>query len=471
MSKIDRKIMPRGYQKLILDLIKLHTDKKKSVLLELDCGMGKRVVTYELLTSIFPESRILLVVLSSSSLVETKEFLQNEYGGVEGFNWLGPGISGSYAQKIMKDSRVILTTPQKLANIIGKSNDNLADSFDIIIINEVDKLVRRMGSKRVLVYPWPTLFEEFSNSLIIGMSGTLRDSHYVLDTNQIELRKELDTLQEFIPSSELIYMDFLAGTDVTDFTKETSVEAVPVYDEVISKISRIIGEQLREAYKEISLELEREDPEYLAQVKKIGPQALLQAPVSESTRAKAQSLTLIRKYLFSMVPQQLKKFIWKIPDLDVGDLPVTPQKVTKVVEIAKSTNKTVVLCSYINTAKTIASFLTRSKINSFIVTGQVFDKNAVLQDFRNYEGKAVLLMSPVGERDIDLPEADKLIIFDCVRTIKTVYQQLKRIRGGHGIFLYYEDSYEAKKVHSIIDNLIERYPWSTKQISNITPIN
>ena len=71
-------------------------------------------------------------------------------------------------------------------------------------------------------------------------------------------------------------------------------------------------------------------------------------------------------------------------------------------------------------------------------------------------------MSPVGERDIDLPEAEKLVVFDCVRTVKTVYQRIKRIRGGHSIFLFYADTYEAKKVHSVISDLIERYPWSTK---------
>ena len=466
MSKVDRKIVPRGYQKLILDLIKLHADKDKSVLLELDCGMGKRVITYEILTSLFPDKKILLVVLSSSSLVETKEFLVNEYGGVEGFNWIGPGVGNSFAQKIMKDSRVILCTPQKLANTLAKAPNEIAKSFDIVIINEVDKLVRRVGSRRVLVYPWSTLFEKLSNSLVIGMSGTLRDSHYVLDQDQIEIRKELDTLLEYIPNCELIFMDYLAGTDVGTYTKETSVEAVPVSDPSISEISGIIGEQLKEAYQEIKAELEQEDPAYLKQVQAIGPQALLQAPVSDEIRGKAQSLTLIRKYLFAMMPPQLKKFLWKIPDVDDSNLPTTPQKVIKVVEIAKSTKKTVVLCSYINTAKTVVKFLTKEKIKSFLVTGQIFDKNAVLQAFRNYDDRAVLIMSPVGERDIDLPEAEKLIIFDCVRTTKTVYQQLKRIRGGHGIFLYYDDSYEARKVQSVIETILERYPWSTKRIES-----
>ncbi|MBN1330773.1 MAG: DEAD/DEAH box helicase family protein [Candidatus Heimdallarchaeota archaeon] len=462
MSKMDRKITPRGYQKLILDLIKLHTDKQKSVLLELDCGMGKRVVTYELLTSIFPFKKILLIVLSSSSLHETKDFLENEYGGVNGLNWLGPGTDNTYAQKIIKESRVVLCTPQKLANILNKAPSLVYKSFEIIIINEIDKLVRRMGSSRVLVYPWSDLLDKLQSSLIIGMSGTLRDSHYILDDEQLEIRKELDTLVEFIPNVEMIYMDYLAGTDVTTFTKVTTIETIGVEDQSISEISSIISNQLKEAYAAIRAELEIEAPEYFAQAQKIGPQALLQAPVSESLRSHAQTLTLLRKYLFSMVPNQLKKFLWKVPGIEPNMLPVTPQKVIQVVQIAKSCNKTVVLCSYIATAKMICSYLTREKIKPYLITGQIFDKNTILQEFRKYNDKAALIMSPVGERDIDLPEADKLIIFDSVRTTKTVYQQLKRIRGGNGIFLYYENTYEEKKVQSIISTLLERYPWSTK---------
>ena len=466
MSKVSRKIAPREYQQLILNLISLHHKEGKSVLLELDCGMGKRVITYELLTTIFPNKRILIIVLSSSSLVETKEFLEHEYGGVDGLSCLGPNISGSYARKILKNSRVVLSTPQKIANIISKlPNGKLESDFDIVIINEVDKLIRRMGSKRVLVYPWSMLFETFSTSKIIGMSGTLRDSHYVLDEEQMEIRKELDTLLTYLPKCEIIFMDYLAGTDIAQYTKETSIELVPVFDSAIIEMSKIIGENLKQIYEEITYQLQLEDPFYLKSVKQIGPQALLQAPVSESLRGKAQSLTLTRKYLFSMVPQQLKKFLSKVPGLDESILSTTPHKILKVIEIAKGTKKTVVLCSYLNTAKTIVLFAGKSQIKTFLITGQTFDKNRILQEFRNFDGQAILIMSPVGERDIDLPEADKLIIFDCVRTIKTVYQQLKRIRGGHGIFLYYSDTYEAKKIQSIVTELIERYPWSTKVLT------
>jgi len=459
VADYNRTITPRGYQQLILDLIQLHTQKRKSIILELDCGMGKRVITYELLTRLFPDKRILLIVLSSSSLHETSAFLQHEYGGVNGFNWLGPGISGSFARKILTESRVVLCTPQKLANILTK-NPEIARTFDIVIINEIDKIVRRMGSRRVLVYPWSTLLELFTSSLIIGMSGTLRDSHYVLDNEQLEIRKELNTLLHYLPNSELIYMDSLAGTDIRKFTKVTSIELVGVEDPTISNLSNIITDELKEAYREIKEALKVEAPDYLAQLSEIGPQALLQAPVSLELRSKAQTLALIRKYLFSMVPSQLKKFLHPPLPIDSSMLPTTPQKILKVVELAKKTKKIVVLCSYLKTARTIVAYLQRVNIKAFLITGKVLDKNAILQQFREYAGQAAIVMSPVGERDIDLPEAEQLIIFDSVRTTKTVYQQLKRIRGGTGVFLYYANSYEARKVKSIVKSIIEKYPWS-----------
>ncbi|MHA1188784.1 MAG: helicase-related protein [Candidatus Heimdallarchaeota archaeon] len=336
--------------------------------------------------------------------------------------------------KLLREARVILTTPQKLSNLFKKAKSDDAFSFDIIIINEIDKIIRRMGGNRVLVYPWVDLLSKLPTTIKIGMSGTMRDSHYVLDKDQIEVRKELDTLREYIPNSELIFMDYLAGTDVTEYKQDTKIEAIPVNDSSIEVLSEIITNQLREAYNEIKQELMIEDPDFLEQVNRIGPQALLQAPVSESLRGKASSLSM---------------------------LPTTPNKIEKVVEIAKESNKIVVLCSYIKTVKTIASYLTRHKIKPFIVTGQIFDKNAILQEFRNCPEKSALIMSPVGERDIDLPEAEKLIIFDSVRTIKTVYQQLKRIRGGYGLFLYYANTYEERKVNSVMREIIERYPWST----------
>jgi superfamily II DNA or RNA helicase len=163
-----------------------------------------------------------------------------------------------------------------------------------------------------------------------------------------------------------------------------------------------------------------------------------------------------------MMPQQLGKFLWKVDGLDKSHLPVLPGKVKKIAELAQSADKIVVLCSYITTVKTIAKHLTINKVKVFELTGRIFDKNAVLQSFRKYKGKAALIMSPIGERDIDLPEADLLIIFDCVRTSKTVYQQLKRIRGGKGLFLYYDNSYEAKKVNDVIQTILHRYPWSIK---------
>jgi ERCC4-related helicase len=68
----------------------------------------------------------------------------------------------------------------------------------------------------------------------------------------------------------------------------------------------------------------------------------------------------------------------------------------------------------------------------------------------------------VGERDLDLPDADLLIICDTVNTTKTIYQKMKRSRGGRVVFLVYSDTSEVPKLRRLFDNIMQRYPWSTK---------
>ncbi|TET09156.1 MAG: hypothetical protein E3J86_08940, partial [Candidatus Thorarchaeota archaeon] len=53
------------------------------LLLELDCGLGKRFITHQLVTEKFPDSKIIIIVHSSSSLAETVDYLRGEYGGLD----------------------------------------------------------------------------------------------------------------------------------------------------------------------------------------------------------------------------------------------------------------------------------------------------------------------------------------------------------------------------------------------------
>ena len=96
------------------------------------------------------------------------------------------------------------------------------------------------------------------------------------------------------------------------------------------------------------------------------------------------------------------------------------------------------------------------------------DKNKVLEEFKHSTKSASLVISPVGERDLDIPQADLLIIYDVVNTVKTVYQRLKRIRKGKIVVLCYEDTSEEKKVSRLLENMARRYPWSIKLEPTLT---
>ena len=108
----------RQYQEHILQRVKENRDR--SILVELDCGLGKRVLTYKLITEQFPETRFVITVNSSSSLVETAQYLEKEYGGVEGLGVLSPRVQGFRREQLLRESRVVLCTPRVLANILKK---------------------------------------------------------------------------------------------------------------------------------------------------------------------------------------------------------------------------------------------------------------------------------------------------------------------------------------------------------------
>jgi superfamily II DNA/RNA helicase len=143
-------------------------------------------------------------------------------------------------------------------------------------------------------------------------------------------------------------------------------------------------------------------------------------------------------------------------------LPRLPGKFLAVKELIKNYKKSIILCSYIDTVELLAVLLDHSGLQTIIITGQVPQNQRItqLEDFRKSNTQSVAILSNVGERDLDIPEADMLIIFDLVRTTKTVYQKLKRSRGGEVRLLFYENTNEKKKVVSVLNNISEKYPWS-----------
>ncbi|MGY5879867.1 MAG: helicase-related protein [Candidatus Thorarchaeota archaeon] len=461
------KYTPRGYQTYILNRVSENQDTP--LLLELDCGLGKRFITHQIVAEKFPDTGILIVVHSSSSLVETVDYLKGEYGGLEDdLGELSSRVRSGFRRMNLKEKRVIVATPQVLATTFQK-DPSVFDRFKIVLINEVDTLVRRAGGRTALVFPWPTLLMYLKDKWVIGMSGTLRDDHAVFTKEQVEIRDELATLKEYIPGAQLISMEDLYGTDVEDFLEPTFLTVRTVNDPKIRSVSRVLDELIRNTRTEIMQELEEDGNLDIVDGDSRRVHMLLERlPITDELKGRYSGLLMLRKYIYAMPPKQFLRMFYGDyikHYFNVNDLrkafPTISAKTTQVLKIALEHKKTLVLTSYLEMVAQIQEVLEKSNLNVLTITGQTRDKSEALRSFREDADQHVLVMSPVGERDLDIPHAEVMVVCDSINTTKTMYQKFKRTRGGLVILLTYSGTSEERKVERLMDTILKRYPWST----------
>jgi len=459
----------RTYQQHILRRIR--ENRNRNLLIELDCGLGKRVLTYKLVTELFPDTKFILSVNSTSSLQETAEYLTEKYGGVSGLGVLSPVVQGPRRQRILKEARVVVCTARVLANVLQRGAFSPAD-FDALVINEVDTILRRLGLDSILIQPWRQLLDFFKDRWIIGLSGTLRDDHAVLDEAQLRIREELRTLKQFISNAELISMDELAGTDVQQYIHPTTIDVVPVHHPAIRALSLVLDDLIQSTREEIYTSVQEEgekDAKALPRSARLLHLLLAQLPIPEELGRRYSTLLMLRKYLYGMTARSFRRFLHHpvlASQIDVErimkDWPLTTPKTLQVRDLAMHHGKTVAISSYLPVVAEIDGLLSKAKVQTFALTGRVPHKEPVIAQFKAAKPPAALILSPVGERDLDIPDADLLIICDVVNTTKTIYQKMKRTRGGRAVFLTYADTSEVAKVRRLIDNIMQKYPWSTR---------
>ncbi len=467
MTTARPKYTPRGYQSYLLDrIVEL---KGTNLLLELDCGLGKRFITHQIITERFPDLRFIIVVHSSSSLAETIDYLRGEYGGLdEELGELSSRVPSKFRARLLEEKRVIVSTPQVLAGMLQKHRE-LFEPFDAVLINEVDTLVRRSGGKTTLVFPWPTILMHLNDKWMIGMSGTLRDDHAVFTEEQVEIRRELATLKQHIPEAVVLSMEDLYGTDVGDYLEPTRLKVELVVDPKIRSISMVIDELIRSVRGEIRQELDEQDNlDLIGDDERRLHLMLERLPISDELKSQYAGLLMLRKYVYAMPPHHfLRMFHGKYIShyFNLSDLrrvlPKVSSKVWRVVEIAKQHNKTLVLTSYLEMVSQIEWAMNRAGLETLKITGQIRDKGEVLRQFREDPNARVLVMSPVGERDLDIPQAEVMVVCDTINTSKTMYQKFKRTRGGLVVLLAYQGTSEERKVQRLIQSVMEKYPWST----------
>ncbi|TFF91627.1 hypothetical protein EU545_03370, partial [Candidatus Thorarchaeota archaeon] len=395
-----------------------------------------------------------------------------EYGGLEeDLGELSSRVPSGRRPYVVRESRVIVATPQVLANTIRK-DPSLFEDIDLLLINEVDTLVRRSGGRTALIFPWPKLLSFFSDKWIIGMSGTLRDDHAVFGKEQVEIRKELATLRRFIPDSGMISMDDLYDTDIDEYLEPTLLTVETVDDRRIRSISLVLDELISNTRREIVNELAESDNLTLIEGDARRIHMMIERlPISDDLKGRYTGLLLLRKYVYAMPPTQFIKMFYNpylkhyfnVKDLR-RSLPDVSPKVHHVVSIAKKHGKTLVLTSYLEMVDQIVDALDNAGIRAERITGRTRDKGEVLKAFREDEGLGALVLSPVGERDLDIPQADVMVVCDAINTAKTMYQKFKRTRGGLVVLLAYSGTSEERKVGRLTDRILDRYPWSTSVV-------
>lgn len=453
------KFEKREYQEKVIEFVKKSYEQKKNVIIELDCGLGKRIITLKLLENLFAEKKILVILHSSSSLAETVKFFQDHFH--RDFGWLSSRTNKYFRKKTIAEKKVVFSTPQIIRNLINQGVS--LDSFDVLIINEVDKIVRRIGeARRVLIQPWPPILDAFRNKIIIGMSGTLRDTHIIQGKTRSYVTSELFTLVDVIRNTNILTMDdVIKGTDIKEYIKKTIIIPVPVYDEVIVNIIKKIDERVKQIFSEL-----RNDGLFKQDVRDARGEFILPKDQDDPRYIEFMKLTLLRKYLVAMTPKKVRKMWMAYEKALIQDLNKIPSsdRAPKIDELFKILNekrgKIVVLCSYKDMVREIYKRAVKFGFIAYTLTGETFDKKKVIIDFENEKNRSLLIISPVGERDLDFSTVENMVVVDVINTTKTMYQRIKRIRGGTVYILYYRDTSEEKKVQNLLNRIKTRYPWS-----------
>jgi ERCC4-related helicase len=468
-------IQKREYQTIILKKLKEYFEDKIHCIAEVDTGLGKRVLTFLLIKDLLKEQRVLLLLHSTTSYSETVHYFNEEYGGFDNsdFQAFSSRTPTWLRKKIITEARIVAATPQTFANTFEKITPN-KPMFDVVIINEVDKIVRRHGGTRLLIFPYNTLIPHFvtHKAWIVGMTGTLRDSHIFYDhkEEQIKIRDERVTLDKRIPDLQIISMDeIMSQTDVRKYIKFTEIKIELIEpSEPLLTILVLIDEAIKILRESILEEQKDENPTLIDSIPK-SQLALVSGMLESNNTQKYNGLLLTRKYTVSMQVTNYKKFLYRLKKFGITKtmiqtIPSKNAKIRRILEILSNRgdkSKTVVLCSYLDTAHRLVEEVGKIGFTPFLVTGEVRHKAEVLNTFKSHSKGAVLIMTSVGERDIDIPQADMLIVYDVVNTVKTMYQRMKRTRGGTVLCLCYQDTFEEKKVERLLFEISKRYPWSS----------
>lgn len=224
----------------------------------------------------------------------------------------------------------------------------------------------------------------------------------------------------------------------------------------------MITEQIKDLREEILQIVSETSPSELKRLKQNFFQNISLISIETDLVEKLNRLLLLRKYVYSMPASTYPNYLMRhgFDKSVLSNVPKISGKEFEVLKIVKNRTKVTILCSFLSTVGSLSQLLKREGITTFEVTGKSRNKSEIIESFKSTKERSALILSPIGERDIDIPQTDIIIVYDLVNSPKTVYQKMKRSRGGEVFLLFYENTSEQEKVKRVVSEIAVRYPWS-----------
>jgi Fanconi anemia group M protein len=468
-------IQSREYQTAVVK-----TASKKNCLVVVSTGLGKTLisvlVTAERLQQ-FPETKAMVLSPTRPLCAQIQKVFQDTFNIDSDKMVLITGrIRPEDREYLYKQSKIIVSTPQCIANDLKNNIINLTD-FSIITFDEAQHSIGNYSYTHIA----KKYIEQCSNPLILGLTASpggteekIKEICKNLFIEAVEIRTETDE-------------------DVKSYVKEIKTEVVKVE----------LPENLKSAQEFLKIALKRR----LEKLKKFNIYIKTKRELLEAQKKASRQLATERKpilfYLISLIVESIKiwhalemletqsikavktyldkvklkktksdKVILNDPDflkaLKIIESAEEHPKIEKLKEVIKNeieTNKNISIIVFSHFRDNIFNLqnLLEQVCRPVILIGQGGEKGLtqkeqidVIKDF-NAGYFNCLITSPIGEEGLHIPSADTAIFYDSVPSeIRTIQRRgrVGRTKVGKIIFLltkntrdegYYWSSYRKER--------------------------
>ncbi|MBW3020925.1 DEAD/DEAH box helicase [Candidatus Woesearchaeota archaeon] len=438
-----RNLEPRLYQETILA-----TCSEKNTLVVLPTGMGKSIVFILLAAqrlTHFPKSKV-MILAPTKPLCEQHVNTFKQFMDIEEITLFTGDVKPEERQKLFKESRIIVSTPQGLENDIVSKRISF-DDVSLIVFDECHRAVKDYS------YSW--LAKHYAKTAkyprILGLTASpgsdvekIKEICNNLSVEAIEIRTEQDPdVKPYIQDVETEYVEVELSEDlkkiqnyIKDFMKEkgkqieelgyvkgiknmSKKELIGIQSTLHGEIAR--GEKSFDVLKSISM---------LAEIMKMHHALEL---------LESQGVVALHLYFKKMMEDSIKTKTKAVKNLVMNlnfrsakiltdklyEENIEHPKLTKLKEILKlkEGEKAIIFNNFRDNASKLVEELNKlDDIKAELFVGQAKKSGTgltqkkqieMLQKFR--EGKFnVIVMTSVGEEGLDIPKVDKVIFYEPV---------------------------------------------------------